>query len=224
MITRKELARLIDHALLNPSLTAEDVRRGCQDAIKHSLFAVTVNPAHVRLAAETLQGSSVRVCSVVSFPFGLSTTDAKVFETKTAISQGAVEIDMVMNFSALRSGLTDFVLNDIRSVVEEAERASKEIVVKVILETCYLSQEEKTRACEVAIDAGADFVKTSTGFGSSGATVEDVRLLRKVVGRSIGVKAAGGIRSLQHVLSMIEAGANRIGTSSSVFIIEALNP
>ena len=222
MTSREQLAMMIDHSLLHPNLTADEIRRGCQDAIEFGFAAVVVNPAHVPVTARALKGSPVKACSVVSFPFGLSTTEAKVLETRKALAEGAEEIDMVMNFSALRSGQTELVLNDIEGVVDEAERTSKRIVVKVILENCYLSQAEKERACQLVVKAGADFVKTSTGFGKSGATVEDVQLMRKTVGPKFGVKAAGGIRTLEQALQMIEAGADRIGTSASVSIIESL--
>lgn len=222
MKSREQLAMMIDHSLLHPNVTEDEIRRGCQDAIEFGFAAVVVNSAHVPVTARALKGSSVKACSVVSFPFGLSTTEIKVLETRKALAEGAEEIDMVMNFSALRSGQTDLVLNDIEGVVNEAERTSKRIVVKVILENCYLSQEEKERACQLVVKAGADFVKTSTGFGKSGATVEDVQLMRKTVGPKFGVKAAGGIRTLEQALHMIEAGADRIGTSASVSIIESL--
>jgi deoxyribose-phosphate aldolase len=222
MTSREQLAMMIDHSLLHPNLTADEIRRGCQDAIEFGFAAVVVNPAHVPVTARALKGSPVKACSVVSFPFGLSTREAKVLETRKALVEGAEEIDMVMNFSALRSGQTELVLNDIEGVVDEAERTSKRIVVKVILENCYLSQAEKERACQLVVKAGADFVKTSTGFGKSGATVEDVQLMRKTVGPKFGVKAAGGIRTLEQALQMIEAGADRIGTSASVSIIESL--
>jgi deoxyribose-phosphate aldolase len=159
---------------------------------------------------------------VVSFPFGLSTTEAKVHEARTVLGQGAEEIDMVMNFSALRSGNADAVMTDMKSVVDEAKRALSNAVVKVILENCYLTEAEKIQGCQLAVRAGADYVKTSTGFGKGGATVDDVKLMRKTVGPEVGVKAAGGIRTLEQTLAMIEAGANRIGTSSSVSILESL--
>jgi deoxyribose-phosphate aldolase len=213
---------MIDHSLLHPSLTIEDIRKGCAEGLKHNFAAVVVNPAHIPIAVRALHGSPVRVCSVLSFPFGLSPSEVKAHEARAVLAEGAQEIDMVMNFSALRSGHADTVRNDIRAVVDEAKRFSRGVVVKVILENCYLSEEQKKQACTLAAEAGADYVKTSTGFGSGGATVEDVRLMRKVVGQKLGVKAAGGIRALDQALGMIEAGANRIGTSASVSIVEAL--
>jgi deoxyribose-phosphate aldolase len=213
---------MIDHSLLNPSLTSEDIRKGCAEALRMSFAAVVVNPAHVPIVAKVLHGSPVKACSVISFPFGLSPSEVKAHEARAALAEGAQEIDMVMNFSALRSGHTDTVKSDIRAVVEQAKRFSKGVVVKVILENCYLSEEQKKQACALVAEAGADFVKTSTGFGTGGATVDDVRLMKKAVGQKLGVKAAGGIRSLDQALAMIDAGANRIGTSASVSIIESL--
>jgi len=214
---------MIDHSLLRPDLTSDDILRGCKEAIDYDFVCVCVNPAHVELAARTLSGTNVRVSSVVSFPFGLSTTDAKVTEAQIALSQGAREIDMVMNYSALRSGQLRFVEEDIRRVVDAAKAHHKDTIVKVILENCYLTERQKIDACTTAVQAHADFVKTSTGFGAGGATVDDVRLMRRTVGPKIGVKAAGGIKTLEQALRMVDAGATRIGTSSSIPIIEAIH-
>lgn len=222
MISREQLAKMIDHSLLNPSVTDEDIKKGCGEALKYGFAAVVVNPSHVPIVTRELKSSTVKVCSVISFPFGLSTTADKIHETRTALEQGADEIDMVMNFSALKSGHSELVLNDIKGVVQEARRTQRSVIVKVILENCYLTQNEKREACRLTLQAGADFVKTSTGFGKSGASVEDVRLMREVVGPKFGVKAAGGIRTLEQALQMFDAGANRIGASASVFIIESL--
>jgi deoxyribose-phosphate aldolase len=213
---------MIDHSLLHPSLTSEDIRKGCAEGLKYGFAAVVVNPVHVPIVAKVLRGSPVKVCSVLSFPFGLSPSAVKAHEANAVLAEGAQEIDMVMNFSALRSGEPDIVRNDIMAVVGEAKRFSKDVVVKVILENCYLSEEQKIQACALAAEAGADYVKTSTGFGAGGATVEDVRLMRKAVGQNFGVKAAGGIRTLDQALGMVEAGANRIGTSAGVSIVESL--
>jgi deoxyribose-phosphate aldolase len=213
---------MIDHSLLNPSLTTDDIMKGCVEGLRYGFAAVVVNPAHIPIAAKVLHGSPVKVCSVISFPFGLSPSEVKAHETRTVLAEGAQEIDMVMNFSALRSGHAAIVQSDIRTVVKEAKQFSKGVIVKVILENCYLSDEEKTQACRLAAEAGADYVKTSTGFGKGGATVEDVRLMRKTVGEKLGVKAAGGIRTLDQAMAMIDAGANRIGTSASVSIVEAI--
>jgi deoxyribose-phosphate aldolase len=222
MVSRERLAKMIDHSLLNPSITDDDVEKGCREALQYGFAAVVVNPNHVPIVARELSSSTVKVCSVISFPFGLSTTTTKIHEVRTALEQGANEIDMVMNFSALRTGRLELVQNDIEGVVQEARRTHGSVVVKVILENCYLTENEKRQACQLAVQAGADYVKTSTGFGKSGATVEDVRLMREVVGSKFGVKAAGGIRTLEQTLQMIEAGANRIGASASVSIVESL--
>ena len=224
MISRPQLARMIDHSILNPSATYDEVKKGCREALQYGFAAVVVNPYHVPIVARELKNSSVRVCSVISFPFGLSKTITKVHETRTALDEGAQEIDMVMNFSALKSGDPQFVRSDIKSVAQEARQSSAKIPVKVILENCYLTDDEKRQACRLVVQAGADYVKTSTGFGKSGATIEDVRLMREVVGPEFGVKAAGGIRTIQQALQMIEAGANRIGASASVSIVESLKP
>jgi deoxyribose-phosphate aldolase len=221
-MSREQFAKMMDHSLLHPSLTTEEIRKGCAEALRHSFAAVVVNPAHIPIASRTLHGSPVKVCSVISFPFGLSPSEVKAHEARAVLAEGAQEIDMVMNFSALRSGHADTVRNDIRAVVGEAKSFSKGVIVKVILENCYLSDEQKKQACMLALEAGADFVKTSTGFGSGGATVKDVQLMRKVVGQKLGVKAAGGIRTIDQALAMVEAGANRIGTSASVALVEAL--
>jgi len=220
--SKEQLAKMIDHSLLHPSITIQDIERGCAEALKYQFAAVVVNPVHIPIIARALRGSSVKICSVISFPFGLSPSEVKAYEAKTVLGEGAQEIDMVMNFSALRSGHPDIVQNDISAVVKEAKRFSKDVIVKVILENCYLSEEQKKQACTLAVQAGADYVKTSTGFGTGGAIVEDVRLMRKSVGKELGVKAAGGIRTLDQALAMIEAGANRIGTSAGVSIVEAL--
>ncbi len=222
MVSREQLTKMIDHSLLNPSLTAEEIRKGCADGLRYGFAAVVVNPAHVSIAAKVLQPSPVKVCSVLSFPFGLSPSEVKAHEARTVLAQGAQEVDMVMNFSALRSGYASVVQADIEAVVKEAKQFSKGVVVKVILENCYLSNEEKTQACKLALESGANYVKTSTGFGTGGATVEDVRLMRRAVGEKLGVKAAGGIRTLDQAVAMVEAGANRIGTSASISIVEAI--
>jgi len=219
---RVKLASMLDHSVLRPESTDEDVKKACGLAITLGLAAVVVNPSHIPIVAANLKGSSVKTCSVISFPFGLSTTETKLAEAREVLARGAEEIDVVMNFSALRSGRDDYVLEEIRSLTDLAKSGAKRVLVKVILETCYLNESEKRRACLLAVSGGADFVKTCTGFGPVGATVEDVRLMKQIVGPRIGVKAAGGIRTAQQALQMIEAGANRIGTSSSVSILEGI--
>lgn len=216
----REIARYIDHTNLKPYATKEDIIKLCDEAIQYGFYAVCVNPYRVKLAKDYLsgKGADVKVASVIGFPLGATPTEVKVFEAKKALDDGADELDMVINIGALKDGDYEYVKRDIEEVVKVAhEKGAK---VKVIIETCYLTDEEKVKACELAKEAGADFVKTSTGFGSGGATVEDVRLMRKVVGPEMGVKASGGIRTYEQAVAMIEAGANRIGTSSGVKIVE----
>lgn len=218
MRTPRELAAVIDHALLRPSATRGDVERLCSEAAAYGFRTVCVNPVLVADAVRLLHGTSVGACSVVGFPFGTHLVTTKAHETREAVKGGAAEIDMVIRIGALKEGDDQAVLDDIRAVVEAADGRS----VKVILETCYLTEEEKVRACLLAVKGGASFVKTSTGYGPAGATVEDVTLMRRTVGENCGVKAAGGIRTLAGALQMIRAGANRLGTSGSVGIMEEL--
>ena len=213
-----ELARFFDHTLLKPEATRTQIEALCQEAIQYRFYAVCVNPSHVALTASILKGTGIKVCSVVGFPLGATLPEVKAFEAEKVIAAGAEEIDMVMNIGAMKSGDYSLVREDIAKVVEVAHSAGA--LVKVILETALLTPEEKAKACQLALEAGADFVKTSTGFGPGGATAEDVRLMRMVVGDKMGVKAAGGISSLDQALAMIEAGANRIGASRSVKIIQ----
>ena len=219
-ISREQLAGMIDHSLLKPQSTREELKKLCVEAVTYGFKAVCVNPVHVADAAALLKGESPLVCSVVGFPFGTHTPEAKAAETAEAVRLGAREVDMVLRVGSLKEGRDDEVAEDIAAVV----RAAAGCPVKVIIETCYLSEEEKVRACLLAVKAGAAFVKTSTGYGSAGATVADIRLMRKTVGEGIGVKAAGGIRSLADAMAMIEAGTNRIGASASVAIIGQLEP
>ncbi len=213
-----DIARLIDHTLLKPDATRDDIRKICNEALKYGFASVCVNPWNVSLAAEILRGSEVRVCTVVGFPLGATLPQVKVYETEEVIKLGAQEIDMVINVGALKSGQLDAVEADIRGVVEASHRGGA--ICKVILETALLTTDEKVRGSLAAKNAGADFVKTSTGFASGGATAEDVRLMRAVVGGEIGVKASGGVRSLEDLQKMVEAGATRIGASASVKILE----
>lgn len=215
-IRRKELARMIDYTLLDPSATRDQVERLCEEAKSYDVYAVCVNPTWVSLAVSTLRGTEVKVCSTVGFPLGASLTAVKTFEAETAVGLGAAEVDMVMNIGALKSQDLAFVREDIEQVV----KACKKAPVKVIIETGFLNDQEKVQACKLAQEAGAAFVKTSTGFGSGGATVTDVMLMRKTVGNRLGVKAAGGIRTFRDCVAMIEAGANRIGTSSAIQILK----
>ncbi|HEV2488625.1 MAG TPA: deoxyribose-phosphate aldolase [Candidatus Acidoferrales bacterium] len=213
-----EIARLIDHTLLKPDATREQVRKLCEEAAKFCFASVCVNPWYVSLAAELLRGTAVKVCTVVGFPFGATLPQVKIFETEEVTKQGAQEVDMVLNIGALKSGQDEIVESDIRGVVEASHRGGA--ICKVILEMAMLTTEEKVRGCIAAKNAGADFVKTSTGFGPGGATAEDVALMRAVVGSEVGVKAAGGVRSLEDLQKMVQAGATRIGASASVKILE----
>jgi deoxyribose-phosphate aldolase len=213
------VAALIDHTILKPEATRNDVLKICREAREYRFASVCVNPYWVPLVAAELAGSPVKVCTVVGFPLGATSTESKVAETAAALRAGAQEIDMVINVGALRSGDTDAVKNDIQAVVRIAHEASA--IVKVILETALLDDTQKTVASKICKAAGADFVKTSTGFSSSGATAHDVALMRAAVGPNLGVKASGGIRTLQDVQAMTAAGATRIGASASVKIVEA---
>jgi deoxyribose-phosphate aldolase len=212
------VAVLIDHTLLKPEATREDIRKLCEEAAKFGFASVCINPWNVAQAAELLRGTQVKVCTVVGFPLGATLPQAKIFEAEEAIKLGAQEIDMVENVGALKSGQDEIVEQDIRGVVEACHRGGA--ICKVILETALLTREEKVRASVAAKKAGADFVKTSTGFSSGGATAEDVALMRAAVGAEMGIKAAGGIRSLEDVKKMVSAGATRIGASASVKIVE----
>lgn len=218
MSVTPSIAALIDHTLLRPDAARDDIARVCAEALKHGFASVCINPFWVPFVAAQLNGSPVKVCTVVGFPLGATLTAAKVAETDAALRAGAQEIDMVLNIGALRSGDNATVASDIRAVVEVGHRAGA--IVKVILETALLDDNQKTTACRLAKEAGADFVKTSTGFGPAGATEHDVALMRAAVGPAIGVKASGGIRTIEDLRKMVAAGANRIGASASVKIVE----
>ena len=215
----KQLAGMIDHTFLKPFGTAENIEKLCAEARKYEFAMVAINPAEVETCVKLLEGSPVRVGAAIGFPLGQTTTECKAFETRDAIAKGATEIDTVINVRALQKGRLDIVKKEIEEMVAICRPAG--VICKVILETCYLSDAEKETVCRIAKEAGVDFVKTSTGFGTAGATVEDVALMRRVVGPEIGVQAAGGIRDLDTALAMIKAGATRIGTSSGVTIVEA---
>ena len=218
-LTAEKLAGMIDHTFLKPFGTAENIEKLCAEARKYEFAMVAINPAEVETCVKLLEGSPVRVGAAIGFPLGQTTTECKAFETRDAIEKGATEIDTVINVRALQKGRLDIVKKEIEDMVAICKPAG--VICKVILETCYLSDAEKETVCQIAKEAGVDFVKTSTGFGTAGATVEDVALMRRVVGPEIGVKAAGGIRDLDTALAMIKAGATRIGTSSGVTIVEA---
>jgi len=215
-----DLAALIDHTLLKPDATAAQVRRLCAEARQYHFHAVCVNPIFAALAHHELAGSAVATCSVLAFPFGATTTAAKAAEARQAVADGAGEIDMVIAIGALKAGEHDYVRRDIAGVKQACGAA----LLKVIIETCLLTDEEKAQACLLAKEAGADFVKTSTGFGGGGATVEDVALMRRTVGSALGVKAAGGVRTFAEAMAMVQAGATRIGASSGVAMVTATNP
>ncbi len=215
---RHAISRLIDHTALKAETTEADIRTLCDEARKFRFAAVCVNPCYVSLAAERLVGTAVATCTVIGFPLGASRSDTKALEADLAVDDGAVEVDMVLNVGMLKSGEYEYVASDIRAVVEAVRM--RHVTTKVILETALLTHDEKVIACKLARTAGAGFVKTSTGFSVGGATASDVALMRKVVGRSMGVKASGGIRSAEAAQKMIAHGASRIGTSASVAIVE----
>ncbi|MCR3761786.1 deoxyribose-phosphate aldolase [Clostridium felsineum] len=211
-----EIANIIDHTALKPDTTKEQILKLIEEAKKYKFASVCVNPRWVKLASMELKGSKVKVCTVIGFPLGASTTETKVFETKNAIENGAEEVDMVISIGDLKNENNDYVKRDIEEVVKTAKEKA---IVKVIIETCLLTDEEKIRVCKLAKDAGADFVKTSTGFSTAGAKAEDIELMRKTVGDNMGVKASGGIHTREEALQMINSGATRIGASASITII-----
>lgn len=208
-------SKLIDHTLLSPAATEREIINLCQEADQYGFASVCVNPVWVSLSAELLLDSDVNVCTVIGFPLGANTTDTKAFETINAIENGATEIDTVINIGALKNKNDALVEEDIRSVVNASKGKA---LVKVIIEACLLTNEEKVRACELAVRAGATYVKTSTGFSLHGATAEDVMIMRQAVGSNVGVKASGGVGNIEDIKSMVDAGASRIGTSSAVKI------
>ena len=210
-----KLNKFVDHTILKPETTQEQVEKILSEAKEYDFASVCVNPTWVSLAAESLKDSDVKVCTVIGFPLGANTSAVKAFETEDAIANGADEIDMVINVGALKAGNDALVLDDIKAVVD----ASGDKLVKVIIEACLLTDDEKVRACQLSKEAGADYVKTSTGFSTGGATVADVALMRKTVGPDMGVKASGGARSYEDAIAFIEAGASRIGASSGVAIM-----
>jgi len=210
---------MIDSTNVKAVATKSEVEKLCKEAIQYGFRCAVVNPVYVKFVAGLLKGSNVKACSTVGFPFGVSLSEIKALEAVKAVEDGAEELDMVINLSVFKSGDYEFVKRDIAAVVD-VKRLSKEIIVKVIIETAYLTMNEKIIACKLAKEAGADFVKTSTGLFGEGATVEDVRLMRETVGQDMGVKASGGIRTYADAVAMIEAGANRLGTSTAVAIIK----
>ncbi|MBS2761668.1 MULTISPECIES: deoxyribose-phosphate aldolase [Bacillus] len=215
----KQIARMIDHTALKPDTVKSEIEALCKEARVYGFASVCVNPCWVKLCAELLKESEVKVCTVIGFPLGAAIPETKAFETRQAIADGAGEVDMVINIGALKDRDTGTVEHDIRAVTDAADGKA---LVKVIIETSLLTDEEKRLACELAVKAGADFVKTSTGFSGGGATVRDIKLMREAVGPDIGVKASGGVRDKESALAMIEAGATRIGASAGVSIVKGL--
>ncbi len=214
---REEIAKIIDHTILKPEASTEKLKHLCNEALENNFASVCVNPCNVALAAEILKDSNVKVCTVIGFPLGASTSKVKSFETEDAIKNGAEEVDMVINIGKLKDKDYDYVREDIKAVINSAKGKA---LTKVIIETCLLTDEEKVIACKLSKEVGADFVKTSTGFSTYGAKVYDVKLMRETVGQSMGVKASGGIHNLQETKALVEAGATRIGASASIAICE----
>ena len=211
------IARMIDHTILKPEATEAEIMELCKEAVKYNFASVCVNPSMVAKAATILEGTPVKVCTVIGFPLGATTTEVKAFETEDTIKKGATEVDMVINVGKLKERDLAYVKNDIQAVVNAAKGKA---LTKVIIETCLLTDEEKVIACQLSKEAGADFVKTSTGFSKGGATAHDIKLMRETVGPDMGVKASGGVRSREDALTMIENGATRIGASASIAICE----
>lgn len=211
----KDIYKMIDHTLLKQDATSEEIKKLCKEALEYNFASVCVNPTNVELAAKILNGSLVKVCTVIGFPLGANTTKIKVLEAKDAIENGATEVDMVINIGRLKDKDYDYVKKDIEAVVNEVKGKA---LIKVIIETCLLADEEKVIACKLASEAKADFVKTSTGFSTGGATPFDVKLMRETVGENMGVKASGGVRASEYAKELIKNGANRIGASASIKI------
>lgn len=213
----EKIERYLDHTVLKPESTDLDIQKACLDAKEYNFKAVCIQPMWVKYTADMLKGTDVNTCTVIGFPLGANTSDVKAYEAKQAVKDGAVEVDMVINIGAIKSEDFSLVHDDIKAVVDAVKGKA---IVKVIIETCLLTENEKVRACEISKRAGADFVKTSTGFSTGGATVDDIKLMRETVGKEMGVKASGGVRSIEDAKAMIEAGATRIGTSNGVAIVE----
>ncbi|HSH37117.1 deoxyribose-phosphate aldolase [Schnuerera sp.] len=215
----KTIASMIDHTLLKPEATEEMIKNLCNEAIEYGFAAVCVNPFYVKLAKKILMDSEVKIATVIGFPLGASSKGVKAYEATKAIEDGADEVDMVINIGALKNKDFEFVKKDIKSVVDAVNGNG---IVKVIIETCLLTEEEKVKACQLSKEAGAHFVKTSTGFSTGGATIEDVKLMKSIVGEHLQIKASGGVRDYETAIAMIEAGASRIGASASVNIVKGL--
>jgi deoxyribose-phosphate aldolase len=220
-ITKKNVAGIIDHTLLKPEATEDAIAKLCQEAVDYGFASVCVNPSFVKQASLALKDSSVKVATVIGFPLGATSSASKAYETKVAIADGADEVDMVISVGRAKEGNWEYVKNDIKAVVDAA--MPTHTLVKVIIETCLLTDDEKIKACEMAKEAGADFVKTSTGFSTGGATPEDVALMRKTVGNSMGVKASGGIHTAVEAIACINAGANRLGVSAGIAVVNGID-
>ncbi|MDD6771657.1 MAG: deoxyribose-phosphate aldolase [Inconstantimicrobium porci] len=216
-MNKQQLAGMIDHTILKANASEAEVRKVCEEALEYGFASVCINPANISLASELLKGSKVKVCTVIGFPLGANTSAVKAFETDDAIKNGAQEVDMVINIGKLKDKDYEYVKNDIKAVVDAAKGRA---LSKVIIETCLLTDEEKVKACELAKEAGADYVKTSTGFSTGGATPEDIKLMRETVGPEMGVKASGGVRTYEDAMAVLENGATRIGASASIAIVE----
>ena len=215
MLDRKDIAGLTDHSLLRPDASYTNIKRLCEEALQFGFCSVCINPCFIKISKELLTGSNVRVTTVIGFPLGMTLTEVKVYEAMNASLLGADELDIVINIGALKSGDWETVRKDLSDVI----MATKGLIHKTIIETCYLDDNEKRRVIEIALDAGSEFIKTSSGYGSRGARVKDIRFIKGIVGDAAGIKAAGGISTLKQVLNMLEAGATRIGTSSGVKIM-----
>ncbi|HOJ92272.1 MAG TPA: deoxyribose-phosphate aldolase [Dictyoglomaceae bacterium] len=215
---KKTLAKMIDHTLLKPIATTKDIEKLCLEAIEYGFYSVCINSCYIPLAKNFLEGTDIKICTVIDFPLGASATSIKVFQVSKTLELGANEFDMVINIGALKDRRRDYLANEIREIVKAAENH----IVKVIIETCYLTDDEKVYATEIIKESGAHFVKTSTGFGTGGATVEDILLLKRVAGEDLKIKASGGIRDFEQALNMIKAGADRIGASNSVSIVNGI--
>ena len=216
-MNKQQLAGMIDHTILKANASEAEVRKVCEEALEYGFASVCINPANISLASEMLKGSKVKVCTVIGFPLGANTSAVKAFETDDAIKNGAQEVDMVINIGKLKDKDYEYVKNDIKAVVDASKGRA---LSKVIIETCLLTDEEKVKACELAKEAGADYVKTSTGFSTGGATPEDIKLMRETVGPEMGVKASGGVRTYEDAMAVLENGATRIGASASIAIVE----
>lgn len=217
MVTKEYIASIIDHTVLKADAMPEEIIKICKEADTYKFASVCINPCYVKLAAKELKDSSVKVCTVIGFPLGASSSQVKAFESVKAIEDGATEVDMVINVGMLKAGKLDYIRDDIRAVVDAAKNKA---LVKVIIETCLLTDEEKVTVCKIAKEEGADFVKTSTGFSKWGAKPEDIKLMRETVGPLLGVKASGGVHNFEEAVLMVENGATRIGASASIKIIE----